>query len=330
VAVFLTGLLLLDHPKHSGLFPLRGRGFTLELRAGTQEGVFSSYSSADGEEVSGPAPEVAIRAKGEQQAERALALIAAALTVVEASNFVGIETSLTDERAMQKLDGRERTNTMAMSGIAEACALAARASWRRSRAYAVARLHFSKVFFSTHYMDRHPSYSDPMPKTEDPLMHVRFAEAIVLAHGAIEELGLQIKASNEKPSTKNGQWNPPVLVDLERRLRAAGLDPYAQVLWEIRGRKTLLETVRGAKAQRRAPWTRWPDVRDVDVALVDAIAHVSWLRSKVSAHAAPHRLRHVLSPYDVANAQHIARELILGSRWAGIFRLWFGRARSSP
>jgi len=328
VAKFLTGLLLLD-PKYSELFPLRGRGFTLELRAGTQERVLSSYPSKDGVESSGPCPEVAIAARGEREAQLVLALIAAAHTVVQGSNFVSLDTTLIDERLLRDADKSRRIDTMAMGGIAEACGVAARASWRRSRAYAIGRLHFSMVFFSTHHMDRHPAYTEVMPKSQDPLMHVKFAEAIVLAYGAIEELGLNVKASPEKPNTKNGQWNPPVLADLEGRLRSAGLDPYAAVLWEVRGRKTMLETVRAAKAQRRLPWTRWPDVRDVDVALVDAIAHVSWLRSKVSADAAPHELRSVLSPYDVANAQHVAREVILGSRWAGIFRLWFGRGRRS-
>jgi hypothetical protein len=63
-------------------------------------------------------------------------------------------------------------------------------------------------------------------------------------------------------------------------------------------------------------------VRDVDVALVDAIAHASWLRSSVAAHGGKHTLVRVLSAYDVANVQQVARHLLLGS--LGIFEIWFG------
>ena len=143
-----------------------------------------------------------------------------------------------------------------------------------------------------------------------------------LAYGAIEELGLEVRASREQPSTRNGQWNPPVLADLEARLRRAGLDPYASVQWDVRGPKTLLETARPPRARARAPWTRWPDLRDVDVALVDAIAHASWLRSSVAAHAGKYGLVRVLSAYDVANVQQTARHLMLASQ--GIFEIWFG------
>ncbi|MGH9612079.1 MAG: hypothetical protein ACRD4P_03255, partial [Bryobacteraceae bacterium] len=60
------------------------------------------------------------------------------------------------------------------------------------------------------------------------------------------------------------------------------------------------------------PWAQW-DVRDALVELVDAIAHVSWLRSKISSHRMKHDLVQLVSVYDVANAQFLARRLLLES-----------------
>ena len=52
-------------------------------------------------------------------------------------------------------------------------------------------------------------------------------------------------------------------------------------------------------------------MRDVFVEVVDAIAHVSWLRSRVAAHRMDESLVKVLSQYEVANAQFLARRLLL-------------------
>jgi hypothetical protein len=61
---------------------------------------------------------------------------------------------------------------------------------------------------------------------------------------------------------------------------------------------------------KKAPWARW-DVRDIQIDVVDAIAHVSWLRSKVSAHKSDPQSVRLLSVYDVSNAQRLARRLLL-------------------
>jgi hypothetical protein len=53
------------------------------------------------------------------------------------------------------------------------------------------------------------------------------------------------------------------------------------------------------------------------VSIVDAIAHASWLRSRVSAHKLKYEFARVLSVYDVSNAQFFARRLLLES-----LRLW--------
>jgi hypothetical protein len=67
---------------------------------------------------------------------------------------------------------------------------------------------------------------------------------------------------------------------------------------------------------RPSPWSRW-DILDVEVAIVDTIAHASWLRSRVSAHKLKYEFARVLSVYDVSNAQFLASRLLLES-----LRLW--------
>jgi hypothetical protein len=63
---------------------------------------------------------------------------------------------------------------------------------------------------------------------------------------------------------------------------------------------------------KAAPWSAWR-VRDGDMDLVDALDLSSFLRSKISAHRTDKRLLRVLSAYDVANVQFLARRLFLES-----------------
>jgi hypothetical protein len=190
--------------------------------------------------------------------------------------------------------------------------LAVKAARRRSQVYALSKLWLSYQVFSIHSIDLDPSHSARIPKSLNPVDHVSYATAIVLAYAAIEELGLEVRASKEQPSTISGAWNPVVKLDLENRLRAAGIGLAELYDWQVRGPRTKLEAERPPRKVRRSPWSRW-DVRDVEVALVDAIAHVSWLRSKVSAHRMKYEFARALSVYDVANAQYLARRLFLES-----------------
>ena len=309
-------------PEEHVSFPIRAASWSAALASGTQTASYHSFVKDDGTEIAGPDLEIALKARGEAQAERALSLIAAALVAVQGSATFAVDLELmTLAQAKATRRAHPMNGVMRLPAASEATFLAAWASWRLQRAYAIAKLHLSMSLHSTHVMDLNPSHSVTIPKSADPVVHARLAEAIVLAYGALEELGLEVRASSKNPSTVGGAWNPPVLSNLESRLRAARVNPYDTVAWDVRGPKTSLERVRSPRRQSRAPWTRWPDVRDVKVTVVDAIAHTSWLRSKVAAHAGNKDLVRVLSAYDVANAQHVARYLLLTT--SGILKLWF-------
>lgn len=161
-----------------------------------------------------------------------------------------------------------------------------------------------------------PNMRDNIPKTLQPIHHVRMAQVINLCYGVIEELGLEVRASSKKPSClTDGSWNPEVKSDLEARLTKAKVDLEEQFLWNVRGPRTSLEMLKPRQVHLDAvlaPWCRW-HVRDQFVSVVDAIAHLSWIRSHVCSHRLNTTRVGLLSAYDVANAQMISRRLIFES-----------------
>jgi len=201
---------------------------------------------------------------------------------------------------------------VATAGIWEAVEMAARASRRRTTQYALFKYQFSLSCHGNLYMDLDPSRGRFLPISCFPVAHMRLAFAILAAHSSLEDLDLEIRASSQKPSRlRNGEWNPVVKEELESRLTAAGVDLTEPVVWAIRGTaKRRLDAWRKVRTlPTKYSWSRgW--VRDAPVQVVDAIAHFDWLRDKVAAHGGTNFPRG-LSPYDVANAQHLSRRLIL-------------------
>jgi len=163
-------------------------------------------------------------------------------------------------------------------------------------------------------MDLDPTSS--CRKSRHPGEQVCYVNAIALAYAVLEELGLEVRASRENPSTIKGEWNPVVKADLEGRLRDAGCDLSESFLMLVRGSKTVLERERPHPSPLRAPWA-WYSVRDCEVNLLDAIAHISWMRSHVAAHRLKPEFARALSVYDVANAQGLSERLLLDS-----LRMW--------
>jgi hypothetical protein len=178
--------------------------------------------------------------------------------------------------------------------------------------YALSKLNLSLQIYSLPVIELDPSHSATVPKSPYPSDHVALAYAIVLANSVLEELGLEIRASQKNPSFRNGEWNPLVRDNLVERLTKAGIDLSEKYLWDLRGGKTALERARRPRIISNAPWATW-NVRSGMVEVVDAIAHVDWLRSKVSAHRLKPEFAKVLSAYDAANAQFLARRLLLES-----------------
>lgn len=120
-----------------------------------------------------------------------------------------------------------------------AVAIAA-AAWRDKKlVYAIHKLAHSYETESVTPSSMHPRFRQVFQKhSVDFSSHVGTSVAINLAYSAIEELGLGVKASTEKPrSIGQGTfvWNPEVLDPFKERLRRAGIDPERTINWVTRG-----------------------------------------------------------------------------------------------
>lgn len=271
-------------------------------------------------------PELIISAPDEIAAQRVFNLILACGDLVNASThhagpaaYSGgpcLVSSDDVREILRRKDEKARHRPWgSWNDIPWSCLIAAKASRSMSYVYAIHKWQLSASISSVHYSDLDPSRRATIPKSDFYDEHVRFATAIILAYSSIEEIGFEVRASQQNPSSKNGAWNPPVLEDLEKRLSAGGIDLDEGFYWNVRGAKTRLEREKPKQfrtAPRKAPWTRW-EVRDREVHIADAIAHASWLRSRVSSHKVKKEFMRVLSIYDVSNVQTLARRLILES-----------------
>jgi len=261
--------------------------------------------------------EVFILTKSEPVARRVASRVVEAMTLLNGSSVLIPDLSdaldLQPDRAHKVK--RLHVGYWSMDGFPLACRIVARLSHSLRHQYALAKFKLSSEYASFAWIDLDPSHSETIPRWHRAEDHVRLATAIVLAYSVLEELGLEVRASAKNPSSINGQWNPVVRKELEDRLERAGIDHSDPVVWNVRGGKSQLEAERPQylyTKTKRTPWTRW-SIRDRLVEIVDAIGHASFLRSKVSSHRLKPSWVRMLSAYDVANVQHLARRLFLGT-----------------
>jgi hypothetical protein len=150
----------------------------------------------------------------------------------------------------------------------------------------------------------------PRPWAEkDAAAHVVFANAIIQAYAVIEELGFEVRASQKEPSVVGGNWNPKVKQDLMVRLVKGRIDLADHQMWSVHGPPREIDRRQVHLTGPRAPWAGGP-VRDMELAVEDAIARASFLRSRVSSHKLGRRASS-LTPIDVGNVQLLARRLLL-------------------
>jgi hypothetical protein len=260
---------------------------------------------------------VVISAQKRERAFVAASLIAASLSVVDAISleFYGrwlfYPPLYTHEEWIKNRSDVEwkaqHSNCIGAGGIIAACMLATRASFRRRCVYAIHRLSESYRTFSMSRRELDPEYFVRIPQSPFPNDHVRWATAIVLAYQTIEDLGLNIP-TGERSRVKD-EWNPKIRKKVENNLERVGIDPEREVVWHLRGHISKIEKGRPTIPLQVAPWSGGV-VRDQLVRLVDALADISFLRSRIAAHSNDVHLG-ALTPFDVANAQSLARLLLI-------------------
>lgn len=296
--------------------PFKGKAFHISFEDMPDELEIRGKSYINGKYY--PNKLVVIHAKSRHRAQYANDLIRASSCAID-----GNLPLLGDRKTVETLDGDEKSNpedlhseslsirSHSMSGgLPLACILAAKVSHRKAYQYALFKYLLSLELFSTNIMDLDPSHWRSAKFVFDSAEHhVHCAYSIVAAYSVLEDLGLEIRASTQSPSTIGGKWNPKVKAELEIRLTKAGIDISDTFLWTMRDTPTKIEKTKAPEIKTKADWT-YLKVRDREVQLIDAIAYVSWIRSKISAHKL-NDLSASLNYYEVANVQYLARRLLL-------------------
>jgi len=150
----------------------------------------------------------------------------------------------------------------------------------------------------------------------DKSYHTSGAFAITAAFSVVEELGLEVRSSSKKHrflDNEKGTWNPSVLHDIEERLKKIGITKKDTFDWIFRGDKTEVEKELKPYFGFDSEWTKLnEDVRDKTLTFPEAIHNLSYLRNFITSHKFS-TLTQFISPYDIFNAQSLARNLILRS-----------------
>jgi hypothetical protein len=313
---FHTGLHAIDYADYPA-FPHRGAGWHIDLLPNDPKEF--PNASIRGDKIY-PARELAVFARNEDAAQRAADLMHSARLLLGGSNVMSHLwpgehpviwplNQIDEDKAHDDLASRKTELTTVHLPLASL--IAAKASRKMGYVYAMAKLRVSLEISSVPAMHLDPSRNDNFPKSVLPEDHVRLAHALIAAWSCVEELGFEVRASSERPSRlPDGTWNPPVKANLESRLRRGGIDLAESFPWNLRGPRTRIERKRPPEIFTRAEWARW-NVRDGEMMVIDAINYASFLRSSIAAHKTDPKMIRVLSIYDVANVQFLARRLIL-------------------
>lgn len=310
---FHTGLHTSDWHRYP-MPPYRGQGWTVDFVEPKCEFPMGGEHSGD---RFYPFKEVILSARSQTAAQRARDTIVSARHLLEGSNLLGVLSNglqIVTPVTMSEPGDNERPAFHASPNLPLACLIAAKVSRHPSFVYALARLQISMDILSVPTIELDPMHSPNIRKSVFPEDHVRMATAIVSAYAAIEELGLTIRASEKNPSRINGAWNPKVRSELEERLKAAGIDLAEPFYWNLRGKRTRIEMKRAPEITQLARWAIKNVVRDGEMHISNALAYASFLRSTIAAHSSGDKsFFRVLSVYDVANVQFLARRLLLES-----------------
>lgn len=305
---YYSKLIDIDGRHDTGLFS-KGRWWQIHLEPNPSCGTVYSPNQD-------PANEIIIYAHSENRAQYIANMIMAAHCLYTGQVFTTDvikvfrkRAQTADEIAEQLLAGGR--GYFGASNLPVSCLITSKASQRLAYQYAIFKYQLSchTVLFNPLDLDPDGDWRPGRAVSPLPEDHVYFAYAIITSYSVLEELSIEIRASEQRPSKLNGRWNPSVKEDLNQRLVKAGIDPSEHIVWNLRDTPTNIERVRQPILVQKAEWA-YSKVRDGYIDLFEAIAYASWLRSRVSAH----RLMEIsrsLTIYDVANVQHLARHCLL-------------------
>ena len=239
-------------------------------------------------------------------------LLCASHTVVAGYNYEAPEEILA---RLDKLGDDSETKVGELGevygddGLYYACLIVKRAINSQYEKNAVCKYHVAHEVYTLHPMDLHPledSFGESHLLTE----HVRIANVVMECYSVLEEIGVPIHASREKPSVIGGGWNPIVKEDLIEHLVKNNISPNLDIPWLTRN-----EIIRPFKTKvvdnnRMCEWSDGKLINDFNINICDAILELSYMRSQLSAHVLNKKVLN-LTVYDAENAFSLARTILL-------------------
>lgn len=317
---YYSGYISTDWNKIPADSILKGKYFSISFYIPRDGKNFISQRIKDpkGGETEVEGKEVIIETAYFENAEKASELIHSALTLLRgeppSSERPGIRPLSKEESEISPPGENSYIQQMFIPQGLLACKIACKASFRRAYSYALLKYRLGASLFPVSLIDLDPYHSLYYPLSPFPPDIVKMAYAIVVFYSVIEELGLEIRASDNNPSFINGDWNDSVKSDLDERLEQSEISPDELFSWNLRSTPTRIEKHlregKRLKEVQKSPWSRGK-VRDAKIPIRDAILLMSYLRSKVSSHRFSNLVQS-LSIYDVSNANFLVRRLLLG------------------
>ena len=296
---FYTGYLCFSH-EIIDMKPLRGFNFHL------------SFEDTINNRDQTSTKELIINASNEHSAIEIASLIFSAIVLIHSTYPIFIDEPLypTDIEDRKKLDPIKGSTIFSISGIYDAARIVISCSKKRIYKNALLKYWIGCSLHSNEPIDLDPHHSEYHSLEEYRTVdHIRMGYAIVVYYSVLEELGLEIQASQKKPSLLNSKWNPEVKIDLEKRLIAKNVNIKNQFVWTRRSTPTNIEKAKKTLGAKKTEWARY-DIRDCYIEICDAIRIVSWMRSRIVSHKVDDSINS-LSLYDVSNANHLARIILL-------------------
>ncbi|MGW9684466.1 hypothetical protein [Flagellimonas sp. 2504JD1-5] len=259
--------------------------------------------------------ELIIKSSNELNAQKAYELFIAGLTLIDGHTVYEINdlpTVKPYDKPTEKYTADwfyRKEVSFSRTGIYEAARIVAKASFRKMYTYALLKYLFACSQHSNYLIHLDPFHTDYERLSRNPSDHLRYSYSILAFYSILEELNLEIRASQKKLSKINGNWNPVVREDLENRLTKSKIDLNKKANWNLRSRPTKVQLKDKLKLLGKSSWSKY-SIRDSEIEIIDAIAYISWLRSKIIAHKLSDSFLSI-SIYDVANANFLVRRILM-------------------
>ncbi len=259
--------------------------------------------------------ELIITAIDEERAQRSYELFIASLTLISGHTIYSIgDLPSVISYGMDFINPPEdfyyiNAKQYSTSGIFTAAQLATKASFRKKHSISLLKYLFACSQHSNYLIHLDPFHSGYEKLSRNPLDHLRYSYAILTLYSIIEEIGIEIRASQKNPSKIDGEWNPIIKKDLEKRIKNSKIDINKKAHWNLRSRPTKIQPKDKLNITGKASWARY-SIRDSTIEIIDAISYLSWLRSKILAHKLSDKYTSI-SIYDVANVNFLIRQFLM-------------------